>query len=73
MEVPQIITDIVKRNGFDYAKYLGEYKGEHIIQPCFDMENAFYGRPRYLHVKGDNIRWSKSYDEASDTMHYFYD
>ena len=73
MEVPQIITDIVKRNGFDYAKYLGEYKGEQVYQPCFDSEEAVFGRPRYIHVKGNKMRWSKNYEEASKTLHYFYD
>ena len=73
MEVPQVITDIVKRNGFDYAKYLGEYNGELVYQPCFDSEEAVFGRPRYIHVKGDKMRWSKNYAEASRTMHYFYD
>ena len=73
MEVPQVITDIVKRNGFDYAKYLGEYNGELVYQPCFDSEEAVFGRPRYIHVKGDKMRWSKNYVEASRTMHYFYD
>ena len=73
MEVPQVITDIVKRNGFDYAKYLGEYNGELVYQPCFDSEEAVFGRPRYIHVKGDKMRWSKNYAEASRTLHYFYD
>ena len=73
MEVPQVITDIVKRNGFDYAKYLGEYKGEQVYQPCFYSEDAVYGRPRYIHVKGNKMRWSKNYEEASKTLHYFYD
>ena len=73
MEVPRIITDIVKRNGFDYAKYLGEYQGEKVYQPCVDSEEACFGKPRYLHVKGNIIRWSKNYKEASRTMHFFYD
>ena len=73
MEVPQIITDIVKRNGFDYAEYLGEYKGEQVFQPRFNSEEAFFGRPRYLHMRADRIRWSKNYREASKTMHFFYD
>jgi hypothetical protein len=73
MDVPQIITEIVKRNGFDYAKYLGEYRGERVFQPCFDSDEAYFGRPRYLYMKGDKVRWSKSYDEASKTMHFFYD
>jgi len=73
MDVPQIITEIVKRNGFDYAKYLGEYRGERVFLPCFDSDEAYFGRPRYLYMKGDKVRWSKSYDEASKTMHFFYD
>lgn len=73
MDVPQIITEIVKRNGFDYAKYLGEYKGEQVFQPCFDSDVAYFGRPRYLYMKGEKVRWSKSYNEASKTMHFFYD
>jgi hypothetical protein len=73
MDVPQIITEIVKRNGFDYAKYLGEYKGEQVFQPCFDSGEAYFGRPRYLYMKGEKVRWSKSYNEASKTMHFFYD
>lgn len=73
MDVPQIITEIVKRNGFDYAKYLGEYKGEQVFQPCFDSDEAYFGRPRYLYMKGEKVRWSKSYNEASKTMHFFYD
>lgn len=72
MEVPQEITDIVRCNGFDYAKYLGEYKGWQIYQPCFESEEAYYGRPCFLHVKGNRKHWSKSHDEASKTLHYFY-
>lgn len=72
MEVPEIITEIVKRNGFDYAKYLGVYKGYQIYQPCFN-KHTIYGRPRFNHVKGKKMRWSKNYREASKVLNYFYD
>lgn len=71
-EVPEIITEIVKRNGFDYAKYLGVFKGYQIYQPCF-REPAIFGRPRFIHVKGKKMRWSKSHSEASKVLNFFFD
>ena len=74
-ELQATLDAICKQNGFDRAMYLGNYKGEDIYKPVFDLaegEEAFYGRPCYLHVKGENIRRSKDFKEVLKIMHYFF-
>ena len=68
------LNEICKQNGFDYAKYLGKYKGEDIYQPRFSTDkDVLFGRPCFLHVKGDKIRRSRNYKEASNVLNFFYD
>lgn len=72
-ELIEHLNAICRANGFDYAKYLGEYKGESIYQPEFDYDgDVYYGRPCFLHVKGDKIRRSKNHKEASQVINYFF-
>ena len=71
MDIPQYITDICKNSGFDYAEYLGEYKGEQFFSPMFYNPNTVFGRPRFIHVKNEKWRWSKNHDEALKVMDYF--
>ncbi len=72
-ELQQYLDALCKQNGFDYAKYLGEYKGEVIYQPTFSPnEDLLYGRPVFLHVKGDRVRRSKNHKEASKVLNYFF-
>lgn len=70
MEVPQFITDVCVANGFDYAEYLGEYKGEQVFAPMFHNPETCFGRPRFLHVKNGKYRWSRSHEEASKVIHF---
>lgn len=71
MEIPKIITEICLDEGFDYARYLGVYKGWQVYAPMIDSPFAAYGRPRFLHKKGDEIRWSKNHNEALEVLNKF--
>lgn len=72
-ELKERLNEICKNNGFDYAKYLGEYKGEDVYQPSFyGGEDFLYGRPCFLHVKGEKIRRSKNHKEASKVIEHFF-
>lgn len=72
-EILARLNEICRNNGFDYARYLGEYKGEKIYKPSFDLgDDVLFGRPCYLHVKGKKIRRSKNWSEVSKIMHYFF-
>lgn len=73
-ELQEKLDELCRKGGFDYAKYLGEYKGESIYKPSFNIEGGvIYGRPRYLHVKKNGkIRPSRSHSEVSKVMHYFF-
>lgn len=71
-ELIERLNTICKNNGFDYAKYLGNYKGEEIYKPSFYEGDMLFGRPCYLHVKGDRIRCSRSHREVSKIMNYFF-
>ena len=33
MEIPTYITEVCQQMGYDYAIYLGEYKGEDVYSP----------------------------------------
>lgn len=72
-ETLERIDAMCKNNGFDYAKYLGIFKGEEIFEPSFNFDGAVYGTPRYLHVKDNKIRLSKNFKEVAKVMDFFYD
>ena len=72
-ELIERLNTICKNNGFDYAKNLGNYKGEDIYKPEFnDGGDVLFGRPCYLHVKGDRNRRSRNHKEVSKVMNYFF-
>ena len=72
-ELLEELNTICQNNCFDYAKYLGEYKGEKIYQPSFDYDgDILFGRPCFLHVKGNRIRRSKNHKEVSEIIRYFF-
>ena len=66
------IDKLSKHNGFDYARYLGVYNGYDIYQPFFHNEEAVYGYPVLLHVRGNTIRSSKNLDEVFEILNYFF-
>ena len=73
-ELQAHLDALCKQNGFDYAKYLGVYNGEEIYQPRFSSnKDILFGRPVFLHVRGDKVRRSRDYKEASKILNYFYD
>lgn len=72
-ELQNILDALCQQNGFDYAKFLGEYNGERIYKPSFnEADGVIFGMPCYLHVKGSKIRRSKNHKEVSKIMHYFF-
>ena len=71
MEIPTYITEVSQQMGYDYAIYLGEYKGEDVYSPMFNDPNTIGGRTCFIHVKGNSWRWSKNHDEAIKVMDYF--
>ena len=72
-ELIERLNTICKDNGFEYAKYLGEFKGEDIYQPSFENDaDLLFGRPCFLHVKGERIRRSKNHREASKVINHFF-
>ena len=72
-ELQTHIDAICKQNCFDYAKYLGKFNGDDIYEPTFYEEGTLFGRPVFIHVRGNRIRRSVSHAEASKVLHYFYD
>ena len=73
-ELQAHLDALCRQNGFDYAKYLGTYNGDEIYQPEFNVDgDVFYGRPCFLHVRGNKVRRSRNYKEASKVLNYFYD
>ena len=72
-ELQAYLDAICKQNGFDYAKYLGKYNGDDIYEPAFYKKGTLFGRPVFLHVRGDKIRRSVSHVEASKVLHFFYE
>lgn len=70
-EIPQFVTDLCVNNGFDYAEYLGVYKGWDIYSPMFYNPNTCAGRTCFIHVKGDKWRQSKSHKEVSNIIEFF--
>lgn len=71
METPKFVTEMSIESGFDYAEYLGECKGEQVYAPMFYNPDTVFGRPRFIHVKGEKWRWSKSHSEASQVIDFF--
>lgn len=70
-EIPQFVTDLCVNNGFDYAEYLGVYKGWDIYMPCFYNPYTLFGRPCLIHVKGEKWRQSKSHSEVLKIIKFF--
>lgn len=71
-ELMEHLNALCRQNGFDYALYLGEYKGESVYKPMFNNPDVLYGRPCYLHVKNGRVRRSKNFAEVSEVMHHFF-
>ena len=77
-DVLETLNIISKNNGFDYVKYIGEYKGEDIYKPSFYDDDVLYGRPCFLHVKRgrirriSRIRRSKNHSEVSKIIKHFW-
>lgn len=72
-ELRDYLDALCKQNGFDYAKYIGEYKGCKIYQPSFVSEKTqYFGRPCFLHVSKNKVRRSKNYREAFRVIEHFY-
>ena len=73
-ELQAHLDALCKQNGFDYAKYLGTYNGDEIYQPSFSSsDDILFGRPVFLHVRGNKVRRSRNYKEASKVLHHFFD
>lgn len=72
-DLQEYLDAICQKNGFDYAQYLGEYKGEKIWKPSFSGNiDVYFGRPCFLHVSPSKVRRSKNYREASKVLNFFY-
>lgn len=72
-ELQKYLDELCKQNGFDYAKYLGTYKGDEIYQPSFDSDvDILFGYPVFIHVHNGKIRRSKNHKEAFTVGRYFF-
>lgn len=68
MEIPESVTALAKKMGFDRAIFVGIYKGEEIYSAEFNSPNAMTGVYPFIHKKGDKLRWSKDRGEMRDIM-----
>ncbi len=66
------IDAITINSGFDYAKYLGIYKGYDVFQPKMYDDNLLIGRPVFFLVKNNKIKVTKSFEEAAKVLDYFF-
>ncbi len=71
-DLQNYIDSLCKQNGFDFAKYLGTYRGEEIYQPSFlEGDGVYFGYPVFLHVRNGKVRRSKNQKEAFTVGDFF--
>ena len=59
MTSPKEIKDFAKSNGYDNAKYLGEWQGYKVYEPTFNDDKTHYvGYPLSILQKDDKIRFT---------------
>jgi len=71
MTTPQAVVEFAKENGYDNAKYLGEWNTYTVFEPIFnDKEDHFIGYPLSILVKDNNIRFTTE-KECFDVLEAF--
>lgn len=59
MTPPPAVVEFAKDNGYDNAKYLGEWQNYKVFEPTFnDSEENFVGYPLSILVKDKEIRFT---------------
>ena len=59
MTPPPAVIEFAKENGYDNAKYLGEWNAFIVFEPIFnDKEEHYIGYPLSILVKDNNIRFT---------------
>lgn len=59
MTPPPAVVEFAKENGYDNAKYIGDWKSFKVFEPTFnDNEDHFIGYPLSILVKDKEIRFT---------------
>lgn len=73
MTPPPAVVEFAKENGYDNAKYLGEWDTFTVYEPIFDDDKDHYiGYPLSILVKDNKIRFTTE-KECFDVLEAFPD
>lgn len=72
MKTPETVLHFAKSNGYDNAKYLGEWNGYTVYEPTFkdNEEDHIVGYPLSILVKDDKITFTTE-EECFEVLSYF--
>lgn len=60
--IPENVTAFVRKHSFDYAEYLGVWKGYEVYNPRYNNLNTFGGLTAFALLKNGKIEWSNKKD-----------